>query len=110
MKVAAILAAVGLLLTYFIVSEQRRSARLTSQATGTITKVTLDKDEESSSLDQTLLEYEFVVGGNRIASSDSLPGDKTADFRTGQAVTLCYDPAEPTETNVLTRAGERCGS
>ena len=110
MKVVAVLVGVGLLLAYFIISEQRRNARLTAQAAGTITKVTFEKDDESSRIDQTVLEYEFAIAGKRLTGSDSLPGDKIADFHEGQPVTLCYDPADPSDTDVMTGADAKCGS
>lgn len=81
---------------------------MTASASGVVTRVEFDRDEESSSLDETDIDYVFDVGGRPIAASTSLPGDRVKDYPVGHKVAICYDPAEPT-TSRISADGDACG-
>ena len=105
-----IFAALGGLVTWMLVSEDQRNARMTVKGSAVLTAVKFDPDDESRSLDETDFEYSFDAGGRKIAGSDSLPGDRMGDFSVGQQVTICYNPSDPSESNVETDPAVKCGS
>ena len=103
-------AAVGGLLAWTWISEDKKDARMTAKGTAILTSIYLDEDDESRSLDETDFDYHFDAGGRQIESSDSLPGDKVADYRIGQRVTICYNPSDPAESSIETDPNVKCGS
>jgi hypothetical protein len=109
MKVALILLALGGFGAWVLMSENERQARMTAETSAILTKVTLDEDEESSSLDETDVEYQFTAGGQRVSGADSLPGDYTDRMKVGQKVRLCYNPKETSESD-LELGDARCGA
>ena len=109
LKIVLVLAGVGALLAYFVISSGQRRARMTEQASATVTGIEFDQDDESSSLDETDIRYSFTVGGREIRSETSRPGDRTKDFVPGTAVKVCYNPAEPAESDIADSPQSRCG-
>lgn len=109
LKVVLVLAGVGALVAYFVVSGEQRRARMTAQASGTITGVEFDQDDESSSLDETDIRYSFTAGGRETRSQTSRSGDRTKDFVPGTAVTVCYNPNKPAESDIAEGPQPRCG-
>lgn len=109
LKAVLVLAAIGAGIAAFLVYESNREAAMTAEAEATITKVTFVRDQESSSLDSTELRYVFDARGARTESTDSLPGDHVEEYDIGQKIRICYNPEEPTDTNVRTGEG-RCGA
>ena len=107
-KVALVLAAVGAGIAALLIHETGRVAAMTAAAQARIVEVRFVEDPESSSLDETRIEYDFQAAGAGHRSSDALPGDRTADFRPGQEIAICYDPAVPRQTDIRT-GGEPCG-
>ena len=81
---------------------------MTAAATATVTQVEFDEDEESSSLDETDIAYEFDVGGRRVSASASLPGDRVKDYPVGRRIAICYRPDEPTSSRINSDGGA-CG-
>jgi hypothetical protein len=109
LKVVLILAAIGAVVAAMLVYESNREAKMTAEAEATVTKVTLIRDQESSSLDSTEIRYTFDAKGAPIQSTDSLPGDHVEEYTIGQKIRICYNPGEPTDTNVRTCEG-KCGA
>jgi hypothetical protein len=95
-------------LGWLIVDSMNERAAMTAAATATVTRVEFDPDEESSSLDETDIDYEFDVGGQRVRASTSLPGDRVKDYPVGRAVAVCYQPDEPATSRIDTDGGA-CG-
>jgi len=108
MKVALILLAVGGVIAWMLIAENERQGRMTAETTALITKAELDEDEESSSLDETDLEFDYTVAGPRLKGTDSLPGDYRDRVKVGQQVRLCYNPQDTSEID-LEVGDSRCG-
>jgi hypothetical protein len=109
LKVVLILAAIGVAVAAMLVYESSREAKMTAEAEATVTKVTLIKDQESSSLDSTEIRYAFDAKGAPTESMDSLPGDHVEGYTIGQKIRICYNPDEPADTNVRT-GDDKCGA
>ena len=99
-KVALILGGLGAFGAWVFVSEGERQGRMTAETKALVTKVTLNRDDESRSLDETVLEFRFQAGGQALTGSDSIPGDRADEFRPGQTLRLCYNPKDTSETSV----------
>ena len=95
-------------LAWLIVDAMRDRAAMTASATGTVTRVEFDPDDESSSLDETDIDYVFVADGRQVPASTSLPGDRAKDYPVGRRVAICYDPKEPATSRIDTDGGV-CG-
>lgn len=108
-KMVLVLGGVGALLTGIVVANEQKQARMTAEAAGTITQVDFDEDDESSSLDETLLKYRYAVGGRSIEGETSRPGNRTRDFTPGQAVKVCYNPGDTGESDIAEGAAAKCG-
>ena len=95
-------------LGWLVVDAMNERAAMTAAATATVTRVAFDPDEESSSLDETDIDYAFEAGGRPVAASTSLPGDRVKDFPVGRKVAICYQPGEPATSRIDTD-GAGCG-
>lgn len=95
-------------LAWLIVDSVKERAAMTAAATATVTEVAFDKDEESSSLDETDISYVFVANGQQVTASTSLPGDRVKDYPVGRDVAICYDPKAPATSRINTDGGA-CG-
>ena len=95
-------------LAWFVVDAVQERAAMTASATATVVRVEFDPDEESSSLDETDIDYEFDSNGRRIRASASLPGDRVKDYAVGRTVAICYQPDEPATSRIKTDGGG-CG-
>jgi hypothetical protein len=95
-------------LAWLIVDSMQERAAMTAAATGSVTKVEFDPDEESSSLDETDIDYVFEAGGKAVSASSSLPGDRVKDFPAGKQIAICYQPDEPATSRINTDGGA-CG-
>jgi hypothetical protein len=109
MKVALVLGALAALIAWMLVDAERREGRMTEKANAVLTAVELYEDPESRSLDETRLRYRFAAAGREAEGADALPGDRRKDFRVGQPVTICFNPADPSETDVQTDPAAGCG-
>ena len=95
-------------LAWFVMDAMQERAAMTASATATVTRVEFDPDEESSSLDETDIDYEFDANGQRVRASTSLPGDRVKDYPVGRTVAICYQPNEPATSRINTD-GAACG-
>ena len=95
-------------LAWLVVDSMQERAAMTASATATVTKVAFDPDEESSSLDETDIEFVFKANGEPVTASTSLPGDRAKDYPEGRDVAICYDPKEPATSRINTDGGA-CG-
>lgn len=95
-------------LGWLVVDTLQERAAMTASATGIVTRAAFDPDEESSSLDETDIDYVFDAGGRKVSASTSLPGDRVKDYPPGRSVAVCYQPDEPATSRIDTGGG-RCG-
>ncbi|MGA9583453.1 MAG: DUF3592 domain-containing protein [Allosphingosinicella sp.] len=95
-------------LAWLLVDSIQERAAMTAAATATVTKVAFDPDEESSSLDETDIDYLFTVDGRQVAVSGSLPGDRVKDYPVGREIAICYQPESPATSRINTDGGP-CG-
>jgi hypothetical protein len=95
-------------LAWLVVDSMKERAAMTASATATVTRVEFDKDEESSSLDETDIDYVFDSNGQRVGASTSLPGDLVKDYPVGRKVAVCYQPDAPATSRINTDGGP-CG-
>ena len=108
LRAALIVGAIFALLAGYFVYISKERAEMTAAATGAVTKAEFVPDAESSSLDETRIEYRFEADGTAYLGSDSISGaDRSADYPVGQTVEVCYNPADPTSSR-LNRGGP-CG-
>ncbi|HEU0134734.1 MAG TPA: DUF3592 domain-containing protein [Allosphingosinicella sp.] len=102
--VVLVLAGLG----WFVLDAMKERAAMTASATATVNKVELDRDEESSSLDETDIEIVFVANGQQVVTNVSLPGDRVKDYPVGRDVAICHDPKTPSSARINTD-GAACG-
>ena len=95
-------------LAWLVVDSLQERAAMTAAASGKVTRVEFDPDEESSSLDETDIDYVFTANGRQVTASTSLPGDRVKDFPVGRDVAICYQPDEPATSRINTDGGA-CG-
>lgn len=95
-------------LAWFVTDSIQERSAMTAAATATVTRVEFDPDEESSSLDETDIDYVFVAKGQQVTASTSLPGDRVKDYPVGRDVAICYQPEEPATSRINTDGGA-CG-
>ena len=110
MKVVVVLALVGAFLAYILITNNQREKRMTAMTTATVTGVQFKKDIESSSLDETWIDYRFAASGQEVQGNDSLPGDKTGQYSPGRTIMICYNPSDPQESAIETAPAPKCGS
>lgn len=108
MKAALIVAAILGALVWYGVYVMKEHAAMTAAATGTVLKSEFVRDTESSSLDETRIDYSYEVDGKALQGSDSISGaDRTSEYPAGRTIELCYNPQEP-ESSRVNRGGP-CG-
>ena len=108
LKAALIVAAILAALVAYGVYLMNERAAMTASGTGIVVKSQFLPDPESSSLDETRIDYRYEAGGKALQGSDSISGaDRTAEYPAGRTVELCYDPKDP-ETSRINRGGP-CG-
>lgn len=96
-------------LGWFFASLQQERASMTAAAAAIVTKAQFKPDSESSSLDQTQIDYVVDAAGTPVQASATLPGDRTGDYPIGQNIAVCYKPDEPAVSRV-NADGSDCGS
>jgi hypothetical protein len=117
------------LVPFFIVifascSGDNFSRRLTAEAEGEITSVVLDRERKTTrrrsgssnrrrtttkTTYETDISYRYNVNGQTYNGETEKDGDVTGSFRSGSRVQVCYNPAQPDESDVFEN-GHRCGS
>ena len=109
--VKVVLGGVAIALIVFVAMAwgEARRARLTGKAMATVTDVTLDRGGQDEN-DKTEIAYRFVVAGKRVESSDTEYSDVTDRYALGQVVTICYDPADPTDSDISEDPNAPCGA
>jgi ABC-type glycerol-3-phosphate transport system substrate-binding protein len=97
-------------------------SNLTAETTGQVTRVALDRDTKTvkrktssnktkkttKTSVETEVDYRYTVGGKTFEGYSEKDGDVQRDFQTGAPVTVCYNPANPEESDVFA-AGTKCG-
>ena len=107
-KAIVIVAVVLAGLAWLVVDSLRERAAMTAAATATVTRAEFDPDEESSSLDETDIDYVFEANGQKISASTSLPGDVVKAYPAGRQIAVCYQPEAPATSRINTDGGA-CG-
>jgi hypothetical protein len=100
------------------------SRRLSAEAEGELTSVALDRERKTTrrrsgsnnrrrtttkTTYETDISYRYTVNGQIYNGETEKDGDVTASFRTGARVKVCYNPAQPDESDVF-ESGHRCGT
>jgi hypothetical protein len=100
------------------------SRRLTAEASAEITSVVLDRDRKTTrrrsgsnnrrktkttTTYETDISYRYTVNGRVYEGESEKDGDVTGSFRAGSSVKVCYNPAQPDESDVFEN-NHRCGS
>ena len=109
MKLLLIFGLLGGALAWILIDAAKRDARMTAKTQAVLTEVHVYRDAESSSLDETRLRYRFTVAGRNVEAEDALPGDRTDELYPRQQVTICYNPADPAETDIQVDPNAACG-
>lgn len=86
--------------------EEARVATLTAEAPAEVTAVSVRTDQDSST-DTTVVDYRFTAAGEVMTAQSTKQGNLRDDFAKGSTVKACYDPAQPTESEVFP-AGHAC--
>jgi hypothetical protein len=107
-KAIVIVAVVLAGLAWLVVDSLQERAAMTAAATGKVTRVAFDPDEESSSLDETDIDYVFEANGQQVTASTSLPGDLVKEYPAGKQIAVCYQPKAPATSRINTDGGA-CG-
>lgn len=95
---------------------------LTAETPGQIKSSVIDRDTKTSKKKtssnktkkktktsiETEIEYSYSVGGKTFDGYSEKDGDVVRDFQTGATVVVCYNPANPTESDVFAQ-GTKCG-
>ena len=106
LTIGAVLAGVAVFIVIVVVLEDRRLARLTGTAPGQVTRVVVQTDSDSDD-SSTVVHFTYVVAGRTLGDQSTKGGDVSDDFLQGAAVTVCYDPGKPADTEVY-QAGRTC--
>ena len=98
------------------------SSKLTGSAQGQVKSVALDRDKKTSKRKtssnktkkkttvsiETEIEYSYSVDGKNYDGYSEKDGDVQRDFQTGAPIVVCYNPANPEESDVFP-SGTKCG-
>lgn len=106
LMVAGILAGVAAIVMAIAYFEDRRLSKLTATAPGQVTRVVIHTDSESDE-SSTIVHFVYAVDGETLSDQSTKAGDASDTFLQGAAVTVCYDPAKPAETEVY-QPGRAC--
>jgi hypothetical protein len=99
------------------------SSKLTAEASGQITRVAIDRDtktkkrktssnktkRKTTTTVETEIDYRYVVGGKTFDGYTEKDGDLQRDFPSGGQAVVCYNPANPEESDVFP-SGHKCGN
>jgi hypothetical protein len=99
------------------------SSKLTAGTDGEITRVAIDRDTKTSTRKtssnkkktttktsvETEIDYRYTVNGKTYEGYIEKDGDVQRDFPSGSKAVVCYNPANPEESDVFA-AGYKCGS
>lgn len=108
-------------LTIFALVNLGCGSDLTAQSTAQITRVAIDRDTKTSRRKtssnkkkkktttsvETEIEYRYTVGGKTYEGYSEKDGDVQRDFPSGAQVVVCYNPADPQESDVFA-GGHKC--
>jgi hypothetical protein len=114
---------ITILLLIFAAAGFGCSSNLTAEAPGQVTSTVLDRDTKTSKKKtssnkkkrktttsvETEIDYIYTVDGKNYSGYTEKDGDVQNAFRPGTAVVVCYNPANPEESDVFT-SGTKCGS
>ena len=99
------------------------ASKLTAEATAEITRVALDRDTKTTKRKtssnkrrkktktsvETEIDYRYAVNGKTYEGYSEKDGDVQSDFQRGSQAVVCYNPANPEESDLF-NAGYKCGS
>ena len=108
---------------FFALASLGCSSNLTAEAPGQITRVAIDRDVKTKKKKtssnkkktttsvsvETEIDYSYSVNGKNYSGYIEKDGDVQNSFQNGSTVVVCYNPANPEESDVFA-AGTKCGS
>ena len=110
LKVVLVLAGVAALLAFVFIDGEQERARMTAKSRAVVTAVELERDVESRSLDETRYALQLATSEGPVATTATLPGDRTAEFGVGHSFTVCYNPADAREIDIQLDPDAQCGA
>ncbi|HEX8251048.1 MAG TPA: DUF3592 domain-containing protein [Pyrinomonadaceae bacterium] len=116
------LIAVAAAVTIFALINLGCGSNLTSETSGQVTRVAIDRDTKTSRRKtssnknkkkkttsvETEIDYRYAVGGKTYDGYSEKDGDVQRDFSSGAQVVVCYNASDPAESDVFA-AGHKCG-
>lgn len=108
-------------LTAFALFNLGCSSNLTAETTAQVTRVAIDRDTKTSRRKtssnktkkktttsvETEIDYRYTVAGKTYEGYTEKDGDVQRDFPSGGQVVVCYNPANPEESDVFA-SGYKC--
>jgi hypothetical protein len=99
------------------------SSKLTAETPAQITRVVLDRDtktkkrktssnktkRKTTTAYETEIDYRYTVNGKTYDGYAEKDGDVQKDFPSGGQAVVCYNPANPEESDVFP-TGQKCGN
>ena len=104
-KVALILAGVAAFVGVIVWDAERARAAMTAEASATITRIVLQRDQDSS--DSTQVSFRYAANGSNVEATHEMTGDHSRDFAQGQQVRICYNPEDLQSARIT---DEACGA
>ena len=112
----------GVIVAVIVWRDRRRLARLTAEAPAEVLNVDVISHTSNSGVGnangrrrrhrtthETDITYRYAVGGGTIVGTTSKAGDVHQTFRVGRPAKVCYNPAQPEESEVFP-PDHKCGS
>ncbi|WP_417230259.1 DUF3592 domain-containing protein [Brevundimonas sp.] len=106
LTIVGVLAGVAALIFVVVYFEDSRLAKLTATASGQVARVVVQTDTDSDDT-TTAVHFTYVVNGETLNDQSTKAGDASDVFLQGAPITVCYDPAKPTETEIY-EVGHAC--
>jgi hypothetical protein len=97
---AALLAVMSIGAVAALTFEESGQKRLTGSATGVVTQSDLAGEAGATAAMMTNVRYSFRAGGKELELTHTLQGDQRTTFVPGKVVSLCYDPDDPSYTEL----------
>ena len=87
-------------LAWFGIQQFQANEAMTASTKGEVVKSVFNRDIDSSSLDETRIDYLYAVNGQSHRGQDSITGDKLAEYPAGKQIGVCFNPEEPSSSRI----------
>jgi hypothetical protein len=81
-------------------AHEQGQARLSGSTAGVVMGSALNGSSNDAASLSTQVRYRYNIAGDSFDGEQTIPGDQRSQFRTGQRVSVCYDPSKPTNTHL----------